>query len=108
MGMRPMGSGGPMQSPWVLTFADYVDKVLRVTVEFDDATRVITGCVAHRDSGCQYRKLLVGLGEDGTPDSTTKQFTIPVGDTVVPVSALNNRGIVNIEDLLGINITAGR
>src|SRR5687768_12141764 len=105
---EPFGLPSQTTSPWSATFADYVDKVLSITITFDNTPRAITSCTVHKDAGCQYNKLLIGLGEDGSPDSTTKSFTIPVGDTNVPVNAMAAKGIDVIEDVLGLNITAGR
>lgn len=103
-----MAKGDPLTSPYVYEAGDYQGKVIRITVTFDNATRAITGCTVHRDAGCVYNNIYVGLGGDGTPNSTTKSFkNIPTGDTVIPVSQLVNQGLTVIEDILALQITAG-
>jgi hypothetical protein len=69
----------------------------------------------HRDHRgprrCLYTKILIGLGGDGTPDSTTRKITVPDGTTVLTpqqLAALAAQGLSTIEDILALQITAGR
>lgn len=106
-----MGVGQPVTSPWVQSFDDYVGKVIRITVTFDSATRAITGITTFKDPGCQYTKILIGLGADGSPDTTPRAVDVPDGTTVLTQQRLNqlaSRGLATIEDVLGLQITAGR
>ncbi len=94
-------------SPYVVEFPDYQGKVIRITVTFDNVTRSITGGTAFRDSACLYRKIYVGLGADGMPDSTTHKLTVPAGTVVLAKSAFTAVGFETIEQLQALQITAG-
>ncbi len=107
MGSRTGNGGSPAQSPLYYAFDDYRQNILSVTMVFDNTSRLITGCTVYRDADCLWRHLLVGLGEDGVPDSSPRSFAVPVGTTNVPVSTLNVRGLTTIEDFLGYQLTAG-
>jgi hypothetical protein len=104
---RTGGGGGPIQTPWVQQFEDYVGAAIRITVDFDNTTRAITGGTAYRDASCLMTKILIGLGPDGTPDTTETQFTVPAGTTEIPGSAFSDLGLSTIEDVLALQITAG-
>jgi len=100
--------GGQAQTPYIWEAADYQAKVIRITVTFDNATRILSGASVFRDAACVYTKILVGKGVDGQPDSTTKSFTVPAGTTSVTQAQMNSRGFTTIEDFLALQITAGR
>lgn len=100
--------GDVQQSPWVWESFDFQSNVIRITATFDNVTRVLSGITVFRDAACVYRHLLIGLGVDGTPDTTPRNVVVPAGTTVVPVSTLNNVGLSTIEDVLALQITAGR
>jgi len=103
-----MAKGDVQQTPWIWEDADFAGNVIRITVTFDNGTRVINGCTVFRDAACVYRHMLIGLGGDGTPDTSPRNVNVPAGTTVVPVNALNNQGLTTIEDVLALQITAGR
>lgn len=106
-----MAKGDPQLSPWVWTGGDYLDRIIRITVTFDNVTRAITGITVFRDAGCLFTKLLIGLGVDGAPDSTDRLVTVPAGTTVLSAGQRNqlaSRGLNAIEDILALQITAGR
>jgi hypothetical protein len=48
-------------SPWVSPFPDYQGNKITVTVNYNNATRAITGATVVRDAGCVFSKLLIGL-----------------------------------------------
>lgn len=100
--------GGQAHPPYIWEAADYAGKVIRITVNFDDTTRLLSGASVFRDAACVYTKILIGKGVDGTPDSTTKSFTVPAGTTNITQNQLNSRGFDTIEDFLALQITAGR
>jgi hypothetical protein len=106
-----MAHGDPATSPWVWEAQDYLQRAIRITVTFNDTTRAITGITAFRTSGCLYTKILIGTSADGVPDDTDKIVTVPVGTTNLTQNQLNNlaaRGLATIEDILALQITAGR
>jgi hypothetical protein len=100
-------TGGPAQSPWVYQAPDYRGNLIRITITFNNATRAITSATVFRDAACVYTKIYIGLGADGTPNSTNKVFSIPPGTTSVPLSQLSNNGLNTIEDVLALQVTAG-
>ena len=101
----------PATSPWVREFGDYQDRVIRITVTFNETTRALTGIAVFRDPDCMFTKILIGLGLDGTPDSSDKAIDVPAGTTVLTAQRMNqlaNRGLSTIEDIQALQITAGR
>lgn len=105
-----MGVPTPSASPVVQTFGDYVGNLIRITVTFDPATRVLSGVTVFRDPACRFTKILIGLGADGTPDSSTRVFNVPAGTTVLnpaQMTAVRNNGMNTIEAFESFQITAG-
>lgn len=104
-----MAKGDPITSPHILyQAADYQGLFIRITITFNNATRALTGATLHRDAGCTYNHLYIGVGADGSPDSTTKSFkNLPVGDTSVSAAQLAAKGLNTAEDCLALQITAG-
>lgn len=106
-----MGVPTPATSPWVQEFGDYVGLVVRITVTFNETTRLLSGITVFRDAGCQYNKILIGTGADGDPDDTDKVVNVPVGTRSLNATQmvnLANRGLGTIEDITALSITAGR
>ena len=106
--MHPMQHGGPLQSPF--TYDSGIDangKHITITIPFNNATRAILSGQVVRDNGCLYRKILIGLGADGSPDSTTHSFTVPNGTTNITAGQFSAFGFDVIEDILALQITAG-
>jgi hypothetical protein len=106
-----MGVPQPSVSPVMQEFGDYVGKYIRITVTFDNATRVLSGITVFRDAGCQFNKILIGLGEDGVPDHSSRTFTVPTGTTVLnpaQMNAVRANGMNTIEEFESFQITAGR
>jgi hypothetical protein len=105
-----MGPPTPATSPIVWEAPDYQSNVIRITITFNTGTRAITGITVFRDAACVYTKIYVGLGGDGTPDSSTRKVTVPAGTTVLnagQLSALAGAGLATAEDFQAANITAG-
>ena len=107
--MATQARGDVLQSPWVSRFADYLDRVITLTVTFNNSTRSITGGSITRDAGCQFTKVLIGLGGDGRPDSTDKAFDVSglEGTQSVGKAPFTARGFNVIEDIQALQITAG-
>lgn len=105
--MRPPPA---VTSPQVQEFSDYLGRVIRITVTFDTDTRVLSGITVFRDAECLFTRILIGLGPDGTPDSTTRSFNVPAGTTVLNTAQMNavrNNGMNTIEEFNSFQITAG-
>lgn len=102
-----MDSTTPITSPWTQQFRDNFGKVIRITLTFDNTTRALSGGTVFRDVGCQWAKIYIGTGTDGTPNSTGKVFAVPEGTTNITKNQLNQRGLNVIEDVLALQITAG-
>lgn len=103
-----MPHGDPILSPWTWE-ATYPDggPGIRITLLFDDTTRQLQdGGALQRDQDSIYSHIHVGLGPDGTPNTSPNTFSPPVGTTAVTAAQLNTRGLITIEDVLGQNITA--
>jgi hypothetical protein len=105
------GPGGPPTvSPYVQTFEDYLGRVIRITVTFNESTGELSDIVVFRDAGCLFTNILIGLGDDGTPDSSTRKVNVPAGTTDLTnaqVNQLKNRGLNTITEFWGYQITAG-
>lgn len=102
-----MGAGGQQQTPWTYQANDYLDRVLRISVAFNNATRALTGATVVRDPGCLYSRIYFGTGPDGKPDSTPRKVTVPVGTTNLTAGQLSSAGLDTIEGILALQITAG-
>lgn len=98
---------GRAPSPYIMEFPDYQNNVIRITINYNDATGSITGGSVFRDGACVYHKILVGLGGDGSPDSTTHKFNVPAGTTVLNKNAFVVSGFDTIEEFWALQITAG-
>lgn len=107
--MSVKAKGDPMPSPWVWDTLDNDGDRLELTIAFDEATRVITGITTYRDAGCTYTRILIGLGADGTPDTTETAWDVPAGTTVLSqgqLAQLAGEGLRTIEDVLATQVTA--
>lgn len=105
--MSGQARGDVLQSPYVVRFDDYLQRAITITVNFDNATRSIIGAVVVRDTGCLWTHLLIGIGVDGTPDSTPRKVDVPEGTTNVGKQAFTNFGVDTIEQFQAFQITAG-
>lgn len=104
--MATRARGDVLQSPYVSEFADYAGKVIRITVAFNNSTRVISGAQVFRDADCRFTRILIGLGGDGRPDSTSRSFNVPAGTTSVGKAVFTNQGFDTIEEFQALQITA--
>lgn len=104
-------SGGPLISPWVIdSGTDSNGLHCSITISFDPATLLLTGVVLHRDAGCAYTRALIGVGEDGSPESTTHVFGIGnlEGNRNITVAGLLAVGLASLADVQNLGqITFG-
>lgn len=99
--------GGPPRSPWTYESADYQGNAITFTVAFNETTLAITSARIDRDPGCVYTKILLGLGTDGSPSSSTRQFSVGQSTGhVVTAAELSSAGISTFTDLLQVQVTA--
>jgi hypothetical protein len=109
-GPTPDVKGGPVRSPYMAgNWADYQGFYISCLITFDETTRTITQIDTHRDQECQFSSIAVGIGPDGTPDSSPIRWTCPVGDytsTVDDLAWLASVGVTTIEQFNSYQITA--
>jgi len=94
-------------SPLTWRFPDYQDRAISLRVTFNNNTRRITGATVTRDAGCLYTTLYWDVGEDGTPDSSTRKATVPEGTTTLGSGQITALGLRTVEDVTAANFTAG-
>jgi hypothetical protein len=103
--------GGVQVSPWRYdSGADYQGNHVSITINYDNTTRALINATLHRDPNCMYKRIFIGLGADGTPDTTTHVFGIGnlEGDRNVTAAGLAGVGLNVIEDVFALGqITAG-
>lgn len=100
---------GVQRSPWVWEAKDFTRvNAIRVTVTFDDATRVLSGATVFRDSACKYAHVYIGVGSgSGRPEDSPMTVPVPAGTTHVSAVELAALGLHTIENILAFQITAG-
>lgn len=84
---------------------------VRIEFTWAPVLRTLLGITVHRDAGCAYTRILVGMGVDGMPDSTDKVVDVSglEGDRVVPAQRIDyllTHGLASIDDILALQITA--
>lgn len=97
----------PAPSPYVIEFPDYQGKLIRITINYDNTTRIITNGSVFRDPLCVYTKIYVGKGADGSPNSSTRKFNVPSGTTALNKAAFTAAGFDTITEFQALQITAG-
>lgn len=91
---------------------DTANLELRIEFTWDNLlTRALLGILVHRDAGCRYTRILVGLGNDGNPANTDKVIDVSglEGDRTVPgqrIDYLLTHGLATIDDILALQVTA--
>lgn len=94
-------------SPWVVAFPDYQMNAITISVSFVPSTHALISGTITRDPGCVYSRILLGIGPDGTPDTSPNQFTVRVGTTNFSPAQMAKVGFNTMDDFLGLQITAG-
>jgi hypothetical protein len=97
----------PLVSPIQWRFDDYKNRAVVVSFDFDETTHALFGITAVREPGCLYDTLFWGLGPDGTPNTSPKQFKIPFGQTDLQPNQLARVGLRTIEDVTDAQFTVG-
>lgn len=101
--------GEPVQTPYEFDATDANGAQLTVRFNFNNNTRMLNNVNLHRDQGCLFTQIFLGVGPDGTPNSSPLQFThTGQVDVVFAGPALDALGFATIEDVLNTGqITAG-
>ena len=113
-----MAKGDPVTTPYVVSFGDYLYRpatpnahVIRITVNFDATTRAISNASLFRSADCAYTKIYLGLGADGSPNSTGRVFDLSGFSGTRTVTgaqmAAAPYNIGTVEAFLTFQITAG-
>lgn len=97
----------PPESPWSYEAKDIFGRTIRITVTFDNDTRELLNAQLFRDVDCLYRRLYIGTGDDGKPDSSARKFIVQEGTRNLDANQLQAFGLTVIEDILSRQITAG-
>jgi hypothetical protein len=98
--------GDPFLSPWVCEFPDYLGRVVRITTNFNDATRAITNAVIHRDTGCRWTKVVF---DDPGDAVKAKRLAAPndgQGDRTYTGAQIAAQGLSTIDQAMALQITA--
>lgn len=101
-----MAKGDPLLSPYVWdSGADYLGRHISISVPFDESTRaILDGAVIHRDPGCIYTSVVVGVPTDAGAERTG---SVPDGDTLVSATQiLAIGGFSTIDQILALQMTA--
>lgn len=103
MGRSP---GTPVSPYLYYSCTDGAGKLITMTITFDGSQN-LTGATIFRDPACVYHNILIGLGANGTPDTTTMKFAIPGGTTTITTAQLNSVGLFTFADTQKYQVTAG-
>lgn len=101
------GTPVPWTSPYVWQAPDVDGNVVRLTVTFNNATLAIQSGQVFRDPACRYAHVWIGLGPDGTPDTSPQTFAVPAGSTNLNKNQFSSQGFDTLTDVLATQITAG-
>lgn len=98
---------GDTPNPWEFGGTDSENREVLVSLPWDSISRALGDATTTRDDGCLYRTFLVGVGPDGTPDSTPTQFGIPEGLSQIPQATLADVGLATIDNIISQQVTLG-
>lgn len=98
---------GPLTSPQVWTFEDYMNRKLTINIFFNINNQNLDRIEVNREVGCLYQTILWGVGTDGIPDNTDKKFTVPVGDFTISKGMINGVGLAKLNDIQAVQFTVG-
>jgi hypothetical protein len=100
--------GGLITSPWLWEAGDYLDRAVRITVTFNNATQVLTGATVHRDDGCLFTKIVF---DDPSDEAKARRIAAPADgqpDKTYTKNQINNQGLTRVADLDAVQCTAER
>lgn len=94
-------------NPYTWESTDFAGFRIGIVINFDNGTLSITNGTAYRDAECQYKKIYIGTGSDGTPDTTGHVFNVASGSQNLAKGQFTAAGLDTIMDVLNEQITAG-
>jgi len=99
---------GVIDNPYVVTATDYLSRAITVTFNWSPVNRSLSAARVDRDAGCLYQNVLIGLGPDGTPDTTVSALRSN-GNGVVTLTPpqLAAINLNTIDDVVATQITFG-
>lgn len=111
---RGPGRGGVIVTPNPYVWSSGPDsqgREVRVSYAWLATTRLLTTISLHRDPGCDFTHIYVGVGSDGSPNSSERSFDLSgfEGDVTVlgqQLTWLASHGLASIDDVLGLQVTA--
>lgn len=98
--------GDPQTSPWIWGSGDYQNRLITITVPFDEATRaIVDGTVVHRDDDCLWSHI---VWDDPSNNQKAKRSpVVPFGDTTLTAQQLRQATTFRtIDDILAVQVTA--
>lgn len=104
-----LGNPPALVSPWSWQTQDWRGWTLSFSVTFGPLTHLILGISTFKDPDCEFTKIIIGVGPDGTPDTSTKVIPVPAGSNNVLAALLTTLatvGLTTIDNLLAEQITA--
>lgn len=106
-GINKPAPGGWPPPPYSWSSADYADRVIGIVIDYNETTGNLTGATTNRADGCLFSRILIGVGEDGSPENAPHKIQCPVGERNIPAGQLHAVGLDTIVDVLSNQITAG-
>lgn len=99
---------GIPEPPYFWQGADYADRIISVTIDYNQTTGVLTGATTTRADGCLFSRILIGVGaESGSPEDAPHKIQCPVGVRNVSAGQLHAVGLDTYNDVISNQITAG-
>lgn len=94
-------------NPWAWAANDVNGKTLSISIAWNSSSNALQGATVVRDAGCLLSVIWIGLGPDGTPNTSTNAYSVPTGTTKVNANQLAKGGLNTIMDVTALQITAG-
>lgn len=108
--MRPdrPAPGGIPEPPYAWSSEDYARRVISIVIDYNQTTGNLTGATTHRDDGCLFSRILIGVGAvTGSPEDAPHKIQCQVGDHNISAGQLHAVGLDTYADVIGNQITAG-
>jgi hypothetical protein len=98
---------GETPNPYTYETTDSEERLFLVSFPWDAGTRALEDATTTRNEGCDFTRLLLGVGPDGVPDSTPMAFDVAEGTNPLTTATMAEVGVTTIDDVLAQQITAG-
>jgi hypothetical protein len=94
-------------NPWVWSANDPLGNTLTISIPWNANTQALQNATVTRATGCTLGHIYIGVGADGTPNTSANAYAVPVGSSTVTANTLGKNGLNVINDVLALQITAG-